>query len=197
MAGNAKYTDEEVIQVMGVWKDLLDQGFFNDDNSSLTWDQAADLLNSKDAAMTLMGTWLIPYMENADIGFFPFPAIDDSIPSASLGPIDGALLSYNSSKQISSAEILIELARSESQKAFNEKSGALAPHTGVGREIYSDLQLEIIREIESSSYWAFNFDLATVPQRAELGLDFFVDFLKKPGDYLIQLTALQEEISQF
>lgn len=197
MAGKARYTDEEVIQVMALWKDLLDQGYFNDDNNSLTWDQAADLLKSEEAAMTLMGTWLIPYMENTEIGFFPFPPIDDSVPPVSLGPIDGALLSYNSGKKDSSAEILKELASAESQKAFNEKSGALAPHRGVGRDIYSDLQLEVIKEIERSSYWAFNYDLATVPQRAELGLDFFVDFLKKPEDYSIQLTELQEEISQF
>lgn len=197
MSGDALYTDDEVLHVMKLWSGLLEQGFFNEDSNSLTWDQAADLLSSGEAAMTLMGTWIIPYLDETDIGFFPFPVMDDSIPVTALGPIDGALMSAKSSKQEWSADILKELASADAQKAFNEKSGALAPHVGVGQDIYSELQKEIIREIESSQFWAFNYDLATAPQSAETGLDFFVSFLKDPGEYERQLKELQEEISQF
>jgi len=197
MAGKARFSDEKVLRVFDLWKELLDKDFFNRDHSELTWAQAADQLKRGESAMTLMGTWIIPYMEDYEIGFFPFPILDSSVEQVALGPIDGALVAANSSKQKASGEVLKELAKADAQIVFNRKSGAMIPHSGVGREIYSDIQLEILKEMDKSSYWAFNYDLATTPLRSEAGLDFFAAFLREPSQYRELANDLQERVSDY
>jgi multiple sugar transport system substrate-binding protein/raffinose/stachyose/melibiose transport system substrate-binding protein len=48
---------------------------------------------------------------------------------------------------------------------------------------YSDIQQRVRREIDSSLYFAFNYDLATPPAVAQLGLNAFSEFLAFPGEY--------------
>jgi len=197
MAGKIQFTDEPVLRVFEIWKGLLDKGYFNQGHSDLTWAQAADQLTTGESAMTLMGTWIIPYLEDSDIGFFPFPIMDPKVETAALGPIDGALVAANSTKQKASGEVLMALSKADAQMVFNRKSGALIPLLGVSREFYSELQLEILKEMEESSHWAFNYDLATAPLRAEAGLDFFAALLRDPPQYRELAGDLQGRISHY
>ncbi len=41
----------------------------------------------------------------------------------------------------------------------------------------------MLEDIKASKHWAFNYDLATSPDTAEKGLDFFIDFLSFPEAY--------------
>ena len=139
----SRYTDLEVLRTMDIWKNLLDKDYFNNDHKTATWDEAAEKLVEGNAAMTLMGTWTIPYMKDKgmsfenDYGFFPFPLIDESKENVALGPIDGILLSKGSDHMELSKEILFYLAQPETQKVFNVESGAIAPHNDVKDSAYS------------------------------------------------------------
>jgi multiple sugar transport system substrate-binding protein len=201
MNKTAAYTDLEVLKSMDIWKTLLDSQYYNRDFSELTWDEAAKSLVEGEAAMTLMGTWIIPYLEDSGLnsqsgyGFFPFPQMDTDIATSVLGPIDGILVSKDSKNKEQALEILPYLTRPEIQEAFNSKSGAIAPHKMVDESIYSSLQLEIKKLIEISPYWAFNYDLATEPAISESGLELFRDFLNSPEDYEMLLENLQKKIS--
>ena len=48
---------------------------------------------------------------------------------------------------------------------------------------YSDIQRRVRREIDSSTHFAFNYDLATPPHVAQLGLNAFSEFLAFPGEF--------------
>jgi len=198
----AKYTDLEILKTMDLWKNLLDRNYFNENYGLLTWADTADMLIENKAAMTLMGTWIMPYMEehgmtaDDDFGFFPFPVIEEEIEAVSLGPIDGILMAKGSQKKDLSEKILVQLAQPESQKVFNASSGAIAPHLGVSEKIYTPIQLEIKRLIQESPYWAFNYDLATEPRTSEAGLDFFMDFLNSPDAYEELLKEFQKYVSE-
>ena len=61
MAGEAAYTDDEVKAAMGMWKDLVDAGYFAPNANADGWTDASDRVARGDAAMTLMGTWITGY----------------------------------------------------------------------------------------------------------------------------------------
>lgn len=197
----ANYSDIEVKESIMIWKDLIDRGYFQSAAIKEDWDFAALEVANGDASMTLMGTWVIPLLEQRgliaqeDYGFFPFPEINSLDEVVSLGPIDGILLSSGSRNIEASKEILFHLAMPETQKEFNSISGAIAPQVEVTDTIYNPIQLEIKDLITKSTYWAFNYDLATAPVVAEAGLDFFIDFLGSPENYEVQLRDLDEYIT--
>lgn len=201
MNKSAKYTDLEVLKTMDFWKYLIENNYFNRDHIEKSWDEAADELINGDSAMTLMGTWIIPYLEQegfssvSDYGFFPFPIVDEQIENTALGPVDGVLMSVGSKNKDYSEEILYYFAQPEIQESFNIISGAIAPHKNVKNSAYSAIQLQIKKLIGESAYWAFNYDLATEPATSEAGLDFFADFLETPENYENLLKELQITVS--
>lgn len=198
MNKSASYTDLEVLKTIDIWKNLLDQEYFNKDYRELTWADAAEKLVTGEAAMTLIGTWVLQFLGNnnsdSEYGFFPFPQMDSDIESVALGPIDGILLAKNANNKEKSLEILQFLAIPERSEALNAKSGALSPFKSINDSIYSPLQLEIKDQIQKNTHWAFNYDLATEPQVSEAGLEFFVDFMENPHDYEALLNELQKRI---
>ena len=150
--------------------------------------------------MTLMGTWAIPGLEskgmvaNVDYGFFKFPVIDPTKDVVSLGPIDGLLLSKGSKKRDISLDVLYKVSKVETQRAFNVDSGAIAPNINVEHDIYNPIQLHIKELIKKSKNWAFNYDLATPPRVSEAGLNFFIEFLENPEQYIELLDALDKKL---
>lgn len=98
MAGEASYTDPEVARAMALWKELTDAGYFVEFANADDWTDASDKVARGEAAMTLMGTWITGYWNGnglapvEDYDFFPFPAIDDGVANAVVGPVDGLLI---------------------------------------------------------------------------------------------------------
>ncbi|MGL1891310.1 MAG: ABC transporter substrate-binding protein [Spirochaetaceae bacterium] len=197
MNNGGKYNDPEVLKTMEIWKELLGKGFFGNNMLEDDWDDAVVKVSTGEVAMTLMGTWTIPVLEregqepNVDYGFFRFPVIDPSIDIASLGPIDGVLLSSGSKKHGLSKEVLVAFTKAGAQESFNRDSGAIAPLVNVNDNIYNPIQLQIKEYISQSKNWAFNYDLAASPVVSEAGLDFFVDFLDNPEQYPELLESLE------
>ena len=73
---------------MGMWKELVDAGYFVDNANADDWTDAADKVARGEAAMTLMGTWITGYWNGNglkpgdDYDFFEFPTITDGVPNA-------------------------------------------------------------------------------------------------------------------
>lgn len=201
MNGKASYTDDEVKQVYQVWSDLLTKGYFNSDANELDWAEATRLVYNEKAAMTLMGSWAIPLLKMEEdceakvqkFDFFAFPVIDPSISKTALGPVDGIVLSKNSSKIKYSKLTLAYFASKEAQKRMSKGSGALAPSLDVPLNSYCDCKKRLKLEIQSSDHWAFNYDLATPPQIAELGMNSFKELIAFPDQYEQILENLDQE----
>jgi multiple sugar transport system substrate-binding protein/raffinose/stachyose/melibiose transport system substrate-binding protein len=70
------------------------------------------------------------------------------------------------------------------QTAFNKGSGALAPNKNVSDSTYNSLQLKVKALLAKIPNWAFNYDLATPPPVADIGLNAFSEFLENPEDYM-------------
>jgi ABC-type glycerol-3-phosphate transport system substrate-binding protein len=191
MAGQASYDAPEVKAAFARWATLLDKAYFNTSPSpnDLAWDSGAnEMVYSGAAAMTLMGTWNIGYFTNEshkwiagkDFDLFPFPSINSELPRVALGPIDGLVMPKKAINREGAKEVMVFLAGTQAQQAISKGSGALAPNIQVPRTFYSDIQLRVLDDIGKSPHFAFNYDLATPPAVAELGLDAFSEFLAFP-----------------
>jgi multiple sugar transport system substrate-binding protein/raffinose/stachyose/melibiose transport system substrate-binding protein len=192
MSGEVGYDDQRIGTVFRYWAELLDKGYFNASPHELSWDTGAnELVYQGKAAMTLMGTWNIGYFTNdahrwepgKDFDFFPFPVIDATLPKVSLGPIDGLVMPKHAPNPVGAGETIVFLAGVDAQQAISRGSGALAPNQRVSVTFYSEIQQRVRQEIDSSPYFAFNYDLSTPPAVAQLGLNAFSEFLAFPGEY--------------
>jgi multiple sugar transport system substrate-binding protein/raffinose/stachyose/melibiose transport system substrate-binding protein len=192
MSGEIGYDEQPVGAAFRYWAELLEKGYFNASPHELSWDTGAnELVYQGKAAMTLMGTWNIGYFTNdahrwepsEDFDFFPFPLIDTTLPKVSLGPIDGLVIPKQAPNLAGAREAIVFLAGEEAQQAISKGSGALAPNLRVPEALYSDIQQRVRREIDSSRYFAFNYDLATPPAVAQVGLNAFSEVLAFPGEY--------------
>ncbi len=198
MAGEASYTDPEVVRAMELWKELVDAGYFVPDANAYDWTDAADQVANGEAAMTLMGTWITGYwngnglvpVENYD--FFPFPVIDEGVPVASVGPVDGFVMSANARHPNSARALLTYLlTNTDAQATWAIGQGALSPNMNVDPSIYNDVMHRAGEVVAASEAFAFNYDLATTPPMAEGGLDMFAQFMNNPSGYMSYLEATQ------
>ncbi len=203
MAGEASYTDPEVMAVMEQWKTLVDNGYFVDNANAYDWTDAADQVAKGEAAMTLMGTWITGYWngnnlkpgENYD--FFPFPSMKDGVPNAALGPVDGFVMTAASQHKPESEKLLLYLLDPQVQADWAQAQGALAPSKKVDSSIYNPVMSKANQQVADAEVFAFNYDLATTPPMAEGGLNMFAQFMNDPSkyaDYLAETEGVAKEV---
>ncbi len=91
MAGEIPYTDPRVKKVYTTWQQLLDAHYFVDNALSYDLDASQPFLYQGKAAMMLMGTFIaagFPAEVKDKMGYFRFPIIDASVPTAEDGPVE-------------------------------------------------------------------------------------------------------------
>lgn len=202
MTGNASYTDPEVKNAYSLWKELVDHAYFNPTPNVYDWFEAGKTVFHGQAAMTLMGHWIIPMFEKLgwkqqqDYDFFPFPIIDPNVPGASVGPIDGIVISKK--KNVDTAKtVSAYFADIAPQQQWIQAMGSLSPNQNIPPSVYSELQQRMLKIIAETPYWVFNYDLATPYPVAEAGLDSFVKFLDHPERYLEILNELEAQANAY
>ncbi len=199
MAGEASYTDKEVVRAWEIWKDLMDKGYFIDNPNAYDWAEAATFVGSGEAAMTLMGTWFmqldgdIGWKPGEDYGFFPFPVIDEGVADTAVGPMDGVILPKDAQNPEAAKQVMASLGQLEPQKNFNSGTGAIAPNKNVPDSVYNELQLQVKALIAEVPNWAFNYDLATPPPAADVGLNAFSEFIGEPSNYMSILKKTEAD----
>jgi multiple sugar transport system substrate-binding protein/raffinose/stachyose/melibiose transport system substrate-binding protein len=200
MNGEASYTDPEVVRAFSLWNDLVQADYFYPDANAYDWLDAADFVANGEAAMTLMGTWLaghyvsdLELVPEEDYDYFAFPIIDEDVPHASLGPIDTFVVSAGAANPDAAKAILVYLTDPEVQLAFADGAGHLAPSLLADTSGYDPVKARIAAEIAADEVFAFNYDLATPPPVAEVGLNAFSEFMANPGDFEAMLERVQED----
>lgn len=190
MAGEASYTDPEVAEAFGMWKELIDKGYFYPNPNAYDYAEATVLVGTGEAGMTLMGSWLmqlddqIGWEPGEDYDFFTFPAVDSGVADAAVGPFDGVVVAKDARNKEAAKKALVAMAQTEPMIAFNTGTGALAPNINVPDSMYNVLQMKIKEYCAVVQNWAFNYDLATPPPVADVGLDAFAEFVDNPADYM-------------
>ncbi|WP_374621698.1 ABC transporter substrate-binding protein [Devosia sp.] len=198
MAGTASYTDDQVKLAMQKWKELVDAGYFAPNANADDWTDAADKVARGDAAMTLMGTWITGYWNGIelkpgeDYDFFEFPKMADGVANAAVGPVDGLVISGNAPNMANAEKLLTFLVSNpEVQAKWAGIQGALSANVKVDPANYTSVMQHALATISNAEAFAFNYDLATPPPVAEVGLSMFARFMDDPASYETILTETQ------
>jgi multiple sugar transport system substrate-binding protein/raffinose/stachyose/melibiose transport system substrate-binding protein len=198
MAGEVSYTDPEVVEAFEMWKNVIDKGYFYPNANAYDYAEASVLVGTGEAGMTLMGSWImqldeqIGWTPGEDYDFFPFPTVDSSVPDSAVGPFDGVVVAKDARNPEAAKMALVAMAQKGPMIAFNTGTGALAPNVNVPESMYNVLQLKIKDYCSVVPNWAFNYDLATPPPVADVGLDAFAKFIDSPADYMQILKKTEE-----
>jgi ABC-type glycerol-3-phosphate transport system substrate-binding protein len=198
MNGTASYTDPEVKAAMAAWKELVDKGYFVANANADDWTDAADKVARGDAAMTLMGTWITGYWNGIelkpgeDYDFFEFPKMKDGVPNAAVGPVDGLVISANAPNAENAEKLLTFLVTDAAVQAkWAGIQGALSANVNVDPASYTSVMQRANDTIAKAEAFAFNYDLATPPPVAEVGLSMFARFMDDPSAYETVLSDTQ------
>lgn len=198
MDGEASYLDEEVVSVMEMWKDMIDKGYFYEDANAYDWTEAADIVARGDAAMTLIGTYITGYwndnglVSGEDYDFFQFPIYDESIPVVSHGAVNGWIIPADASNPEGALEAISYLIQPESQALWSQGSGALAASSEVSDDIYSEVRAKAADVLRNSTFLS-GYDLSTVPEMADVGLNMFAQFMFDSSGYMDYLEQVEAE----
>jgi ABC-type glycerol-3-phosphate transport system substrate-binding protein len=203
MAGEASYTDPEVVRTMELWAELFDAGCFADGATinSIDWTDAADQLANGEAAMNLMGTWITGYLNGngfqpvTDYDFFEFPVIDEGVPSAVVGPVDGFVTASAAKNHDAAMELLAYLARPDIQSAWAIGYGTMATNTKADTSEFNDVLKKAMTVAAAAETYNFNYDLATPPAPSLVGLAMFQQFINDHSDIQGLLEQTQTEIA--
>ena len=188
MNGSASYDDDEVKAAMALWRDLVDRGYFVKNANADNWTDASNRVAQGEAAMTLMGTWITGYwngldlMAGDDYDFFPFPAIGEGLPVSVVGPVDGLVISANV-QNAPGAEAFLAFMVSDTdvQAGWTKGQGALSANVNVDPMEYNSVMQKANATVAAADNFAFNYDLATPPPVAEVGLSMFAEFMDDPS----------------
>jgi len=146
-----------------------------------------------------MGTWITGYWNGnglkagEDYDFFPFPSIADGVPASVVGPVDGLVIS-NDGENRAGAEAFLSymMSNADVQASWTAAYGALSANVNVDPANYSEVMQRVSAVVAGADNFAFNYDLATPPPVAEVGLSMFSRFMDDPSqldDILAQVAA--------
>ena len=123
--GTTPFNGPEVKDALAVFDHMLD--YANPDHSTLSWDQAAQLVGNGEAGMTIMGDWAEGYFEDmglspdVDFGWIPVPGSNGSFMVVN----DGFAMPRNAPHSENATNWLITVASVEGQDTFSPFKGAI------------------------------------------------------------------------
>jgi multiple sugar transport system substrate-binding protein/raffinose/stachyose/melibiose transport system substrate-binding protein len=195
MAGEASYTDPEVIRAMELWAELAAADCFTKDANAFEWTDAQNSVANGEAAMNLMGTWITGNWNAngleaiTDYDVFEFPVIDEGVTTAVVGPVDGLVSAANAANPEAAMQLIAALSTPEAQTTWAVGQGALPPNVNADASQFNDVILKALDFVAAAETYNFNYDLATPPAPSEVGLDMFQKFLADPSQDIAALMA--------
>jgi len=98
LAGAISFESSKVTSVFKHWKQLIDTQAFTANHGELDWKSTLPRIYHKKEGMLLMGNFLIAHVSQAirdDLGFFPFPTINKTVPRFEEAPLDTLIVPKN------------------------------------------------------------------------------------------------------
>lgn len=128
LTGEIPWTDQAFVESIELLKDWWDRGWFGEDYFSLTTEQEFAQLASRDAAMSMIGTWAFQYIDNYfgdsddEVNFVPIPQLseDAPYPSYTLGVGTTYSISADSNVQDGAAALINHLVSDDFIVDINE-----------------------------------------------------------------------------
>jgi raffinose/stachyose/melibiose transport system substrate-binding protein len=177
------FEDPVFVQAGQIVQDMVNMGMFNEGFNGLDYDtgQSRMLMYAGEAAMELMGTWNISTIlnENPDfytnnLGFFPFPAIEDGAgsPTNVVGTVGDNYyhISSNCANPDEAFEMITYLIDDTSVEA-RVAAGRIPPVRGVADMLEDPVLREVIGVVENAESVQLWYDQYLPPELGEAHKD--------------------------
>ncbi len=194
-AGEVAYTDERLDDVFDVWTDLIDRGFFLENHATYSWQEAQAPLINGQAAMYLIGNFIVPDLESAgvidNIGFFQFPIYDSSIGVYEDAPTE-AYLVPSGAENVEEAKLFLEFAsRADVLADFAYSVGNIPPNreSRAPEDRFTVAGFNMLNEADGLAQF---YDRDTNPEMAAAGMEGFQEFMVNPD----RVDAIRERLEQ-
>ncbi|MDA3941064.1 MAG: extracellular solute-binding protein [Spirochaetia bacterium] len=183
MSGKASYLDPELDKVFDIWGDMIARGHFLENHATYSWQEAQAPLIAGDAAMYLIGNFMIPDMESAGVvdnmGFFQFPIINPSVGVFEDAPTDTIHIPAKA-KNIESAKLFMKfMARPDIQGMMTNINGTLAANKNAPApdNRFREAGAKMLGEADGLAQF---YDRDTSPEMAKVGMEGFQEFMVFP-----------------
>ena len=181
MAGEASYLDPELDKVFDLWGDLIEKGYFLENHATYSWQEAQAPLIKGEAAMYLIGNFMVPDMESAgvvdNIGFFQFPVIDPSVGIFEDAPTDTFHIPQNATNTDNAKKFLAFIARPEIQTVLTSGSLPANNKSVAPTDRFKKIGFEMLGAADGLAQF---YDRDSSPEMAKVGMEGFQEFMVKP-----------------
>jgi multiple sugar transport system substrate-binding protein len=194
MLGKVAYDDERVVATMANWRKALDAGCFIENHQNYSWQEAQPALINGEAAMYLMGNFLIPNLPaetSANMEYWQFPDINAGMARGEDAPTDLLFMPANAVNKDNARKFLAFAAQAENIEALAAATQVLPTHKDA--KPLDDPFLNAGAAVLAASKTAQFYDRDTTPEMAAVGMQGFQDFMLNPDEVLEILEELEEE----
>ena len=183
MDGEVSYEDQRLDRVFDVWGEIAKSGYYIDNHASYSWQEGMAPMINGDAAMYLLGNFIIPDLMRAGlegkIGYFQFPVIDGSVRTYEEAPTDSMHIPARAKNKKDARRLLAFLGRADIQKIIADASGILSTNNQSPPPTDEFLKIGFKVLSESAGLAQF-YDRDTPPEMAKEGMKGFQEFMVKP-----------------
>ncbi|MCD6397543.1 MAG: extracellular solute-binding protein [Spirochaetaceae bacterium] len=181
MAGKASYLDPELDKVFELWGELINKGYFLENHATYSWQEAQAPLIKGEAAMYLIGNFMIPDMESAGvvdkIGFFQFPVIDPSVGIFEDAPTDTFHIPQNAKNVDNAKKFLAFIARPDIQTVLTSGSLPANNKSVAPTDRFKKIGFDMLSAADGLAQF---YDRDSSPEMAKVGMEGFQEFMVKP-----------------
>lgn len=197
--GEVKYTDPEIVDIMNIWLDEQDDGWFSDPGSST---DPAVALKQGDFAMIDFGTFFAGNLEGAgmstdDYGMFAIPAVNGDLEKTPMAVESGPICVAESSSQKDLGFAYSEWWMSDgAQTAWNAAHGDVAFNPKA--EVADPTLAELGTEISGDDYELYDRYFEAMPTEiVTTAIEQFGAFNANPGDPKPFLEKIQATADKY
>jgi multiple sugar transport system substrate-binding protein len=202
--GKQKWTDSKVTNVFKKWAEITP--FYNEGVAGMTWQQGADLLIQKKAAMTVLGLFVSQQFQASDVSdldFFPFPDMGTQYDAEKAldAPIDVMMMSKRSptlSKDMDAAKRYLEFWSKGTTQVlmYHSAPGFIPAASDADASSFDPLTKKAVQIVGQAKRITQFFDRDSRPDYAgPNGMQqFLLNFLANPT---ANPTNLQSTMQQF
>ena len=195
MDGEASYLDPELDEVFATWRELIDRGFFLENHATYSWQEAQAPFINGNAAMYLIGNFMVPEMERAGVreqlGFFQFPQINPEIGMFEDAPMESYHIPAGA-ENVEEAKLFLEYAsRADVLGEFASAVGNISPNKNSPppEDRFTRAGFELLNDADGLAQF---YDRDTDPEMASTGMEGFQEFMVNPD----RLPEIRERLDR-
>jgi multiple sugar transport system substrate-binding protein len=191
-SGSVSFSDDRVKKVLEIWAEPINRGYFIGDHTELDWREGLPFLFRGLVGMSMIGNYVIqdiPENLQTDIGFFPFPILDDQIALYEEAPLDVLLIPRNAKNKALAMRFLAFASRSDIQSKLNAMLGVISPNRLAQSSTYQLVQeaYKVLNQAEGLTQF---FDRDAKKTLADHIMPVFDRFLINPN---VEKTLIELE----